>query len=444
MRRLAHDQRIFALALLAGLPALVAAGILLFRTDTSGLFRWTILGLLAAVWLGAARAAQVRVARPLQVIANIVAGLREGHFTIRARTEEGTDVLGALRRELNQLSETLKEQRLGALEADALLKRLMEEIDVSVFAFDPEGVLRVTNRAGERLLGQPSERMLGRTARYLGLETCLEGETPRIIELTLPGTGSGRWELRRRNFRQGGLPLELVVLADISRVLRSEERQLWQRFVRVLSHEINNSLAPIKSVAATLTGLVDRSPRPPDWEEDLRSGLDVVAARADSLNRFMASYARLAKLPPPTFGPVSFGAWIARVAPLDQRVPVVVEPGPELTIEADADQLDQLLINLVKNAIEASLPSGGPVEIGWVEHADTVEVSVRDQGPGLGSTANLFVPFYTTKPSGSGIGLVFSRQVAEAHGGHLLVANRTDRRGAEARIVLPKTARRDA
>ena len=444
MRRLSHDQRIFLLALGAGAPALLVAAILLWNAGSPGLLRGTLMGALAVGWLAAARVAQIRVIRPLQVIANILAGVREGHFTIRVREEEGQDVLGSVRRELNALSETLKEQRLGALESDALLKRLMEEVDVAVVAFDPAGVLRVANRAGERLLAQPIERLLGRTAGFLGLDVCLEGETPRIITLTLPGTGSGRWEVRRRTFRQGGLPLDLVMLTDISRVLRTEERQVWQRLVRVLSHEINNSLAPIKSVAGTLGQLLAREPRPADYEDDLRRGLDVVAARADSLGRFMASYARLAKLPPPTPGPVNIAAWVSRVVLLDQRLPVGVTAGPELTIQADGDQLDQVLINLVKNAIEASLETGSAVAVDWADQGDTVEIGVRDEGPGLASTANLFVPFYSTKPGGSGIGLVFSRQVVEAHGGHLTVANRTGHRGAEARIILPKRPARDA
>lgn len=442
--RLAHDRKILVLALVAGAPALALAGVLLWQSPATGLFKGTMFGLVTLVWLITARVAQVRVTRPLQVIANILAGLREGHFTIRARSEEGTDVLGSVRRELNALSESLKEQRLGALEADALLKRLMEEIDVAVFAFDSEGVLRVANKAGERLLGLPIERVLGRTASFLGLDQFLTGETPRIVTQSFAGTGSGRWELRRRGFRQGGLPLELLVLADISRVLRSEERQVWQRLVRVLSHEINNSLAPIKSVADTMTSLLDRTPRAPDYEEDLRRGLDVVAARADSLNRFMGSYARLAKLPPPTVGPVSVAAWIKRVAELETRLPIRIEPGPELTIQADGDQLDQVLINLLKNAVEAGLETGGAeVTIGWTDRDGSVEVVVRDQGPGLASTTNLFVPFYTTKPNGSGIGLVLCRQVAEAHGGYLTLANRSDRQGCEARLTLPKAPVRE-
>ncbi|NOT09226.1 MAG: PAS domain S-box protein [Gemmatimonadales bacterium] len=427
----------FLLALLAGFPALAAAAILLWIAPVSGLLRGTLLGALTVVWLAVARAAQLRVIRPLQVIANLLAGLREGHFTLRAREEETDDVLGAVRREVNALQETLREQRLGALEADALLRRVMEEIDVVVFAFDSGRALRLVNRAGERLLGQPAERLIGRTAAQLGLEPSLEGETPRILEMAVPGSGSGRWEVRRRPFRQGGLPLDMVVLADISRVLRAEERQVWQRLVRVLSHEINNSLAPIKSLAGTLTSLLNREPRPPDWESDLATGLDVIGARSDALNRFMASYARLAKLPPPTLAPLGVGEWVRRVVQLDGRLPVRVMAGPELTIDADGDQLDQLLINLLKNAIEATGESGRAVELEWRVRGSDLEVEVRDEGPGLGSTTNLFTPFFTTKPAGSGIGLVFCRQVAEAHGGTVTLANRADRRGCVARVRLP-------
>ena len=435
--RLPHDRRILLLALLAGLPALLASAVLLWLVPASGLLRGTVLGLLVFAWIGFAREAQVRVARPLQVIANLLAGLREGHFTLRAREEETPDVLGAVRREVNALQETLREQRLGALEADALLRRVMEEIDVVVLAFDAPGALRLVNRAGERLLGHPAERLLGKTATQLGLAPCLEGETPRILDLTGVGAGAGRWEVRRRPFRQGGLPLVLVVLADISRVLRAEERQVWQRLVRVLSHEINNSLAPIKSLAATLADLLDRSPRAPDWEDDLRRGLAVVGDRADSLNRLMGAYARLAKLPPPVLRPLQVGDWIRRVARLEGRRPVRVVDGPQVTLLADGDQLDQLLINLVKNAAEATDDPAGTVEIAWDVRDDRLELEVRDEGRGLPASANLFVPFFSTKPNGSGIGLVFCRQVAEAHGGEVALANRAGRRGAVATIRLP-------
>ncbi len=322
------------------------------------------------------------------------------------------------------------------LEATALLRKVMEEIDVAVFTFDGSRRLRLTNRAGERLLGRTAERLLGASAEQLGLDACLEGPAPRVAAVSLPGS-IGRWEIRRTSFRQGGLPHQLLVLTDVSRPLREEERQAWQRLMRVLGHEINNSLAPIKSIAGSLARLLARDDPPADWKADADRGLEVIAARADALTRFTASYARLAKLPPPRLAPLDIGELVSRVAGLETRLAVRVDAGPRAVIPGDGDQLEQLLINLVHNAADAALETGGGVRIAWAAAAGHVEVTVEDEGPGLAQTTNLFVPFFTTKPGGSGIGLVLSRQIAEGHGGALTLVNRSDRAGCRALLRLP-------
>jgi signal transduction histidine kinase len=280
--------------------------------------------------------------------------------------------------------------------------------------------------------------LLGKHAADLGLTDPLLGEAPRVIALDLPGR-RGRWEVRRGTFRQGGLPHQLLVLSDVSRALSEEERQAWQRLIRVLSHELNNSLAPIKSIADSLRSLVGQEAPPADWREDLRRGLGVIAGRSESLSRLMAAYARLARLPPPQRDAVSVVEWVRRVAALETRRPVTVCGGPDLTIRADGGQLDQLLINLVRNAVDATQDASGDgaVEVGWEVRAAHLDVWVRDDGLGLADTANLFVPFYTTKGDGSGIGLALSRQIAEAHHGTLTLANRSNHRGCEARLSLP-------
>ena len=433
--RVRHEHRVFALALLPALPSVAVVAIALQRAGAAPAVRWVTLAVLAACWIGGAWLVRETVVRPLQTLANAVASLREGDYTIRVFGARPDDPLGLALLETNTLSELLRVNRLGEMEATALLRIVMAEIDVAIFVFDEEDRLRLINRAGERLLALPGERLLGREAAALQLAPVLTGEVPRVEDVTWPG-GGGRWGVRRNRVRQGGRSHTLLVLTDLSRTLREEQLVAWQRIVRVLSHEINNSMAPIQSIAQTLRALVARSPAPPDLGADVARGLGVIAARSEALGRLMSSYARLAKLPPPNRTPVDVEAWVRRTAALETRVSVSVSRGPALTISADADQLDQLLINLVRNAADAASETGGSVTLSWSPGEDGAEIRVVDEGPGLAGTANLFVPFYTTKPHGSGIGLVLCRQIAEAHGGTLTLADRKDARGCVAVVRI--------
>jgi nitrogen fixation/metabolism regulation signal transduction histidine kinase len=434
--RLRYEARLTVLALLTGLAGMLVALLLLWTGDYTPRVQWTLTILMVAVWLGFALALRERVIRPLQTLSNLLAALREEDYSFRARGARSDDALGEVFIEANALGRMLREQRLGALEATALLRKVMAEIDVAVFTFDGDERLRLVNRAGEHLLAQPAERLLGESAAGLGLAECLAGEPARTVQRAFPG-GAGRWGIRVTTFRERGLPHQLLVIADLTRTLREEELQAWKRLVRVLGHELNNSLAPIKSIAGSLGGLFDRDPPPPDWQADMRRGLAIIASRAEALSRFLEAYARLAKLPPPRPQPVEVSAWVRRVAGLETRVPVTLEPGPPLTVRGDSDQLDQLLINLLRNAADAALETNGCVRVGWRKANSHLEVWIQDNGPGLSNTGNLFVPFFTTKPGGSGIGLVFSRQIAEAHGGGLTLENRDPGPGCEARLRLP-------
>ncbi|MBX3735143.1 MAG: PAS domain-containing sensor histidine kinase [Candidatus Didemnitutus sp.] len=443
-RRLAHENRVLLYTLLSGLPAvLVAVWLMVDReTEMDAKKQWTFGLIIVGFWLGYALAVRELVMRPLQTMANLLTALREGDFSTRARGANRDEPLGDVMAEINLLGGVLQEQRLGALEATALLRTVMEEIDVAIFAFDGNETLRLVNRSGQELLAQPAERILGRDAKELDMVDCLTGDATRVLNRTFPG-GAGRWGMRRTMFREGGLPHSLVVIADLSQPLREEELKAWQRLVRVIGHELNNSLAPIKSIAGSLGAMLRRDKRAPDWEDDMRGGLEIIEARAEGLNRFMQSYARLAKLPPPTKLPVQIGPLLRRVASLETRTPVTVVEGPDIVLNADAAQLEQVFINLIKNAVEARPEAGQPgeptccVSTGWRALPGAIEIFVEDNGPGIANSQNLFVPFFTTKPSGSGIGLVLCRQIAENHGGSLTLENRTDATGCIARMRLP-------
>jgi len=436
-RRLSLENRLTWLAFGAAAPAAVIALIILWSGDYSAKVQWTLTIFIFGCFVGFISSAREHLIRPLQTMTNLLAALREGDYSIRARGARENDALGEALLEVNLLGETLRLQRLGAFEATALLRTIMAEIDVAVFTFDPDRRLRLVNRAGEHLLGRSMDKLLGRSAEELELAVCMDSNEDAPLTLNFPG-GSGRWGVRRSTFRERGLPHELLVLTDLSRTLREEERRAWQRLVRVLGHEMNNSLAPIKSIAASLETLLQRQPRPVDWQDDARSGLKSIAARADALSRFMEAYARLARLPPPQKEDVDLGELVQRVVNLEPRLKVQVVPGPKLQIHADAAQIEQVLINLVHNAVDASLETGGSVLMGWRANGDCVEVFIDDEGHGIMNPTNLFVPFFTTKPEGSGIGLALSRQIAEAHGGSLSVSNRLDSNGAEAVLRLPR------
>jgi nitrogen fixation/metabolism regulation signal transduction histidine kinase len=437
--RLKFERRITFLALAAGGPAVALCAFLLWYDDYSGRVQWTADLFLVIIWLSISFNLKQRVVRPLQTLSNILAAIREGDYSIRGRRASLGDALGEVMLEVNDLGQTLREQRIGALEATALLRTVMAEIDVAVFAFDGKEQLQLVNRAGERLLAQPVTRLLGRTSTELGLAACFNrevGEGPHTMQMVFPG-GFGRWDIRRSTFREGGAQHQLLVLTDLSKTLREEERTAWQRLLRVLGHELNNSLAPIKSVAGSLADLLSNQPRPADWGDDMQRGLEVISSRADSLARFVESYSKLARLPQPQFEPLDIGDLVHRVVSLETRLPVKVVSGPELVIKGDDVQLEQLLINLIRNAVDASMETSGGVGVGWSQSNGQVEVSISDEGPGLANTANLFVPFFTTKAKGSGIGLVLSRQIAEAHGGTLTLENRRGVRGCEALLRLP-------
>lgn len=449
--RLLYEHRISLYSLLVALPGMVVGGIFLWLQPWQWESRLALFIVVVMAWWILAMALHEQTVRPLQTLANVIAALREEDYSFRARGAATDDALGELSIEVNALADSLADQRIRAIEAAALLRRVVEEIDAPLFTFDPGHVLRLVNPAGEKLLQQPAVRLLGRTAKEIGLDHCLGAANESLV--AVPATNSSvRWLIRQSAFREKGIPHTLIVLSDISRALREEERSAWRRLIRVLGHELNNSLAPIKSIAGSLSDQLAAAKLDPGQRQDFARGLEIIEARSASLNRFLQAYRHLAQMPPPVLRATALRPLVERVIFLETRFPVAMLPGPSVDVTVDSDQLEQMLINLVRNAVEAVLepastnspgdstpsdPQKPEVTLSWKIEGNHLALIIDDSGPGLLNPSNAFVPFYTTKTGGSGIGLVLCRQIAEAHGGSIDIAN-LERRGCRVTVRLPQ------
>jgi nitrogen fixation/metabolism regulation signal transduction histidine kinase len=435
LRRRSAVRRARLFCYLMALPALALAGIVFYQQQTA-LAPALLLGSCLLLYLAMVAATLMDgIVRPLQTLTNVISSLREGDYSFRARGAGDQDALGELAWEVNALADLLQKQRVRSLEATALLARILEVMHTPLFAFDREDRLQLVNDAGALLLGLPHARCFGRSAGELNLENLLAAPDQTIHSF---GAKPSRWLLRKAAFRQDGAPHTMLLLADVSLPLQEEEQMAWKRLIRVLGHELSNSLAPIKSIAGSLLARANAIGGDDDVARDFRRGLGVIESRADALHRFVQSYRRLAQLPPPQLKPVALAALMERVVLLEERVPVQLDPGPPIVLHADSDQLEQMFINLLSNAVDASLANGArPVRATWQLAGESVLVTIEDRGLGIANAENLFVPFYTTKPAGSGVGLALAQQIARAHGGEIHLTNRDDGEGARATVRLP-------
>lgn len=439
--RLAFEQRIAVLSTALAVPALALGAWLIWRLPWAWILRGTALGALAILIATLVAALHKAVTGPLRGLTNVVEAYRGGDYTIRSSRESAGDALGDLVHEINSLGNTLRQQRLRAMEATALLDKLVNAVDVAVLAFDGEGRLHMHNPAAVQLLGLEPRTGPGHTAAEVGLEGFLRDDTRSRIMTSLGGR-SGRWQVTQGTFRESGRAQHLLIISDVRQALREEERLAWQRLIRVIGHEVNNSLAPIRSLATTLQESLSAALAPGNDRDEALTGLKVIADRTHGLSRFLAQYSRLARLPPPRRRWLELAPILARVFALEPLRRVQIQAPKDLEVRVDEDQLEQALINLARNAVEAQGEFAGHVLIAALDHDDTLVITITDEGPGVANPDNLFVPFFTTKLGGSGVGLVLSRQIAEAHGGTLSLENRGDTHGAIATLEIPGAVRK--
>ncbi len=444
-RRLSFERRLRIWLWLLGLAPLMLCAALAYAWGLAPGAGAAACGVLLLGWAIAISLLTEQIVRPLQTLANVIAALREDDYSFRARGGRRNDAIGDLALEVNALAATLQSRRGSALDAMALLERVMSAMQSPVLAFAPDGTLRLCNVAAERVFELDSRASLGSHVSQLRMEYVLAAANDELISIHRHREASPaatRWIVQRSSFRLRGVPHVLLLLSDVSAALREEERIAWQRLIRVIGHEINNSLTPIKSIAGSLLAQ-QRSGA--DSVEDRERGLAVIANRAESLNRFLQAYSQLAGLPAPRRSMIALEPLLERVCMVETRLAVRLQRGPATMLEGDADQLQQALINLVKNAADAAVdaavhqqtPPLPQVTVSWQCLLRDLVISICDSGAGVANESNLFVPFYTTKAGGTGIGLVLALQIVEAHGGTLRLRNRVDAQGCEAEVRLP-------
>lgn len=375
----------------------------------------------------------------IRTLSNLIEAMIDGDYTLRGRVQSNP-AFEELLVLINQLADTLQRHRLAAEESQLLLDKIMEQMDAMVFAINPDHRIEMQNGSARKLLfrNQPVDQPLDWQAS--GLAVLRDVQQSGVVTLDAKEL-KGEFFLFKDRFISDNQEHDLYLLTRADRLLREKEREAWQNLLRVLGHEVNNSLTPIATFSRSMLRKLHNKPGH-ETIETFEEGLTIIRERAESLSAFINSYSELSRLPAPQKTPVD---WYQRLLRLADLIPGcsttshVVDSSIKTTpVFADPQQLDQVFINLLRNASESMASvATKTIELDAQREQNWLHVMIRDRGVGIANESNLFVPFYTTKASGSGIGLVLCRQIVMNHDGHLSIRNREDGDGAEAIVSLP-------
>lgn len=398
---------------------------------------WWGLAVASPAWvLLVALIARVSLLRNVRTLTNLVEMARSQDYgALSARAREPGE-LGELYRQFNALIQSLKESRQTEQELLGMLEKVVDHINVAIIVCDSYDRIRLVNTQACRLLHSDAAALVGKQFTETPLADIPFTSEHRLIDHRFPA-GEGRWQVGQQTYRQQGRPSRILFISDLKQVLSAEQASAWQRLIRVISHEVNNSLTPIMSLCQTLATILERSSSP-EHIDDVRENLSVIAERARGLKEFITAYARITRLPESQMTLFHLEQLINRLTSI--FAPAALEwvgPVPDIQLFGDPVQLEQALINLVKNALEAAGGEAPSAQMRCAVKDGFCEFEITDSGSGISNTNNLFVPFYTTKPDGSGVGLALTRQIADRHYGEVTLGNRADGRGAVARLVLP-------
>ena len=444
---LSFENSLMTSVILAGIVPWLTLLLVFWLNDYPFALSALLLVLLMTNLLYFAWSARQKVKNQINTTANLLESIQSNDYTLRGhlpeRFENGAngDTMANLTWQINQLSDSLSQQRLQAKESQMLLGKVVNNIDIAIFAVNNSNTISMANNAFLKMLGKSQDEetfVLGKTIEQLDITHLVNAENDTTIENPTNMT-QGRFLVYCDTFVEQSEQHRLFLLKDASKLLRREESEAWQKLIRVISHEINNSLAPISSMSESLKSLVHKEGR----ETDIEDGLEIIQTRSTSLIKLLRGYQSLAKLPPPVPKQEDLKWIIEKICLLHQKIAIEFKQTSEVLVNVDRSQIEQVLINLVKNANESqraihtenNLPA---IEIEITTTSDEAIINIKDQGTGIRNVENIFTPFYTTKSKGSGVGLLVSRQIVEAHGGTLQLQNRQDKQGGIATITLPK------
>jgi two-component system, NtrC family, nitrogen regulation sensor histidine kinase NtrY len=385
-----------------------------------------------SVWV--ARLIASPLASILRVVSGSVTSFRDGDFST-SLTATRNDELGDLLRAHNELGRVLRDERQNLFQRELLLDTVVQNSPTALLLVDGHDHIVYTNLAARSLLNG-GKRMNGLDFGDVvsecpqPLAAALASHQDRLFTVNLENEEE-TFHLSQRDVRLNGRSHRLLQIKRLTRELSRQEVQTWKKVIRVISHELNNSLAPISSLAHSGRALAQRGDN-----ERLTTVFDTIEERSRHLDGFIRGYAEFAKLPQPRREDVD---WKEFLDQLGQHYAFTVsEAPPTQPGKFDRAQLEQVIINLLKNAHEAG-GEAGRVEIAVLPRGNEVRIEVRDRGSGMTDIvlANALLPFYSTKRSGTGLGLALTREIAEAHGGRVTLANR-EGGGLVVALALPQ------
>jgi nitrogen fixation/metabolism regulation signal transduction histidine kinase len=427
--KMAFEDKLVKIALWgSAIPTLISFGFIA-ASGMSNYLKVLLIFLISVVVAYTAFAIRQHVIFQLRTSTNLVEAISSGDYSLRANNKNIAGALSDFNQLLNTLAAQLAQQSLITREKQILLAKVTDQIDVAIIATDENSAISLMNPAAERLFKKRFESIQGWPIKTLGLDSIMAKSVNKITEFELD-QNKRKVYVRTDTYFELGKQHRLIFITDIQHMLRDEERQAWQKLLRVLSHEINNSLTPIASISETLSQVImqeeNRNKLDANARENLTEGLSVITERAHSLNHFIQDYQKLTHLPLPQKKLINLRPYLQSIRQLFEESNILL-PDSDIEVFADSEQLQQVFVNLFKNAQEANDSKGGErvkqTQISWRRDDAMVHIEVIDEGAGINNQDNLFVPFYTTKKTGSGIGLTLSRQIALNHGGDLRLVN---------------------